>query len=177
MQQPADQGQGVIQGDIVLPAETVDAPKTSAPTSHPKASNPKVTNASPPAAQKALLEVETKASKAKAASKVAAKAGAKGAKNQKAQKKGTASSVAAAGKHYIQLASLENATQAKQEWKRLSTRNKDVLGKLKPTITKAELEGGRVFYRLRAGGFSRNKAQDLCKKLRSRKVGCLVINP
>jgi len=79
----------------------------------------------------------------------------------------------------VQLAALRAEDAAMKEWERLSRRNKDLLGSLKPSVMRADLGAGKgIFFRLRAGPLpSEAEAKALCEKLKSRKVGCLIVRP
>ncbi len=85
---------------------------------------------------------------------------------------------AAGGTFHIQLASVLSEEAAQAEWKRVSSKNKGLLGAYAPLITKADLGERGVFYRLRAGPLSDKAAADaLCAALEEAKVGCIVIRP
>ncbi|WP_417823897.1 SPOR domain-containing protein, partial [Thalassospira lucentensis] len=58
---------------------------------------------------------------------------------------------AATGDFRIQLASLREEDKASAEWKRLSSKNKDLLGNLQMFVQRTEIEGKGVYYRLQAG--------------------------
>jgi len=77
----------------------------------------------------------------------------------------------------IQLGSLKSHDLAQEEWKRLSGKNKDALGGLEPLIQKVDLGAEKgIFYRLRTGVESQEKAKKVCAALTERKVECLVIH-
>ena len=78
----------------------------------------------------------------------------------------------------IQLASVLSEEAAAAEWKRVAGKNKDLLGAFMPLVTKADLGGRGVFYRLRAGPLPDKAAADaLCASLAAANVGCIVIKP
>ncbi len=78
----------------------------------------------------------------------------------------------------IQLASVLSEDAAMAEWKRLSGKNKDLLGAYTPAVTKADLGDRGVFYRLRAGPVADKAAADaLCASLAAINVGCIVVKP
>jgi len=82
------------------------------------------------------------------------------------------------GSFQIQLASVLSEQAAMAEWGRISGKNKDLLGALKPAVTKADLGERGVFYRLRAGPLADKAAADaLCASLASANVGCMVVRP
>ena len=78
----------------------------------------------------------------------------------------------------MQLTSALSEEGAFDDWKRLSTHNKDLLGSLSPSVSRADLEGKGTFYRLRAGPLpDRAAAQALCAALADRRVGCILVRP
>ena len=78
------------------------------------------------------------------------------------------------GGFQIQLASVLSEEAAMAEWKRISGKNKDLLGALTPAVTKADLGDRGVFYRLRAGPLAdKAAAVALCESLAAVNVGCL----
>ena len=78
----------------------------------------------------------------------------------------------------VQLAAVRDEQAAAREWKRLRSRNADLLSGLKLNVVRADLGGRGVFFRLRAGPISeRAKAVTLCQSLARAKVGCLVVPP
>lgn len=84
----------------------------------------------------------------------------------------------ATGDFRIQLASLREEDKASAEWKRLSSKNKDLLGNLQMFVQRTEIEGKGVYYRLQAGPVAdASAAEKLCGDLKQRKVGCLIVRP
>ena len=78
----------------------------------------------------------------------------------------------------VQLGSLVSREAALREWQRLLGPNADLLDALEPRVERAELAGGRVSYRLRAGPLaSPSAAEALCARLNERKVRCLPVPP
>ncbi|SOB91422.1 SPOR domain-containing protein [Thalassospira xiamenensis] len=78
----------------------------------------------------------------------------------------------------IQLASVRDTSGAEAEWKRLSSKNNDLLGNLQMYLKRADLGDKGVFYRLQAGPLSdAAAAETLCGKLKQRNVGCLIVRP
>lgn len=90
----------------------------------------------------------------------------------------TATATSASG-FTIQLAAVRSPDRATEEWRRLSKKHADLLGKLKLVIVKADLGAKKgIFYRLRAGPVATEaSAKSLCSELSKRKVGCLVVRP
>ena len=83
-----------------------------------------------------------------------------------------------AGAFRIQLGSLDSATAAKAEWRRLRRRHRDLLEALRPRVQRADLGARGVFYRLQAGPLAgAGRAKGLCEALARRNVPCLVITP
>ncbi len=81
--------------------------------------------------------------------------------------------------YLVQLAAARSSKGARNEWDRLKTKNKDLLGSLGLTVTKADLGPGKgIFYRLRAGPLANEAAaRTLCQQLTKRQIGCLIIKP
>ena len=78
----------------------------------------------------------------------------------------------------IQLASVRDASGAEAEWKRLSSKNNDLLGNLQMFVKRTDLGDKGVFYRLQAGPLSdAAAAETLCGNLKQRNVGCLIVRP
>ncbi len=82
------------------------------------------------------------------------------------------------GKYKIQLASVRSEAAAEGEWKRLSKKQPELLGKLTMSIMKADLGDKGLFYRLRGGPLpDEATAKKLCADLTAKKIGCLVVRP
>lgn len=85
---------------------------------------------------------------------------------------------ARSGAYRVQLLSLRSEDAAKRAWSTLSTRHKDLLGRLEPEIVRAKISGKGTFYRLQAGPLANESAaKTLCDKAKSRKLGCLIVRP
>jgi hypothetical protein len=83
-----------------------------------------------------------------------------------------------AGSYRIQLGAVRSADRARQEWRRLQTKHKDVLGALSLDVQRADLGAKGVYYRLRAGPFAdADRASAACVKLKARKVPCFPVAP
>jgi hypothetical protein len=76
----------------------------------------------------------------------------------------------------IHVASFRSEQAAEAGWRALKGRHLDLLGGLRPTFTRIDLGPDRgVFYRLIAGPLRTTEAaENLCDKLRSRKLFCTV---
>jgi len=82
------------------------------------------------------------------------------------------------GEFRIQLASLRDDAQASVAWKKISSENKDLVGKLKMFVQRVDLGDKGVFYRLQAGPLDGRAAADkICSELKQRNVGCLSVRP
>lgn len=82
------------------------------------------------------------------------------------------------GGYRVQLAALGSPEAARRAWALLRAANGDLLGKLEPTVVKADLGAKGIFYRLRVGPLrDRAAGKELCAKLNARKVECLVVLP
>jgi cell division protein FtsN len=80
--------------------------------------------------------------------------------------------------HLIQVGAYRTQAKAMAGWARLVKANKALLGGLKPVVVRADLGNRGVFHRLRAGPVDGPEAAAaLCRRLKQRKVGCLVIKP
>jgi cell division protein FtsN len=78
----------------------------------------------------------------------------------------------------LQIASLSSMKAAETEKKRLWTKHKNILGKLDGKIMQVDLGNSGVRYRVVAGPVSsHNKAKELCSKLSTVKVGCIIMKP
>ena len=81
--------------------------------------------------------------------------------------------------YLVQLLAARSRDAAEGAWKRLRDRHRELLGRLSPSVVRADLghEKG-IFYRLRAGPLGNEAAaRALCAQLTARKVTCLVIRP
>lgn len=81
------------------------------------------------------------------------------------------------GNYQVQLTALRSAEAANEAWRRMAKANADLLGKLRPTVVRADLGTDKgVFFRLRAGPLrDEAAAKKLCAQLKSRKADCLVV--
>ncbi len=74
----------------------------------------------------------------------------------------------------VQLAALQSEAAAMAEWHRLERRMPALLNGKSPTVMKVEHDG-RVFYRLRTGGFSGSgQAGQFCSEVKAKGGGCTV---
>jgi Flp pilus assembly protein TadD len=68
---------------------------------------------------------------------------------------------------YVQLAALDSEAQARSAWRQLLARMPRLIGRHTPTIVTAEVRG-RVFWRLRTGGFANiDEARRFCTQVRA----------
>jgi hypothetical protein len=81
---------------------------------------------------------------------------------------------AAHGGTQVQLAALQSEAAAINEWHRLERRMPGLLDGKQPTVMKVQHDG-RVFYRLRTGGFSGSgEAGKFCSEVKAKGGGCTV---
>lgn len=75
----------------------------------------------------------------------------------------------------LQLVSTRKKESSESEWKRLSKKHADILSALPHTVSEIVSEKG-TFYRLRAGSFeTKQSAEEICKKLKSKKQECIIV--
>ena len=85
---------------------------------------------------------------------------------------------AAAGGWRIQLGSVHDRARADASAQRLQKAHSDLIGKLSSQIARADLGPKGVYYRIQMGPLAdRAAANDMCRKLAARKVGCIVVKP
>lgn len=84
---------------------------------------------------------------------------------------------APAGRNFrVQLGAVRAPDVAQKEWERLLNANKDLLGKLTLNVTQADLGERGTFYRIQAGPVGdQQAASDLCAKLKTRNVSCIIV--
>ena len=86
----------------------------------------------------------------------------------------TASSVPAPAGMEVQLAALETEQAAMNEWQHLAKRMPDLMASRRPTVLRAERDG-KVFYRLRTGGFADTaQATAFCTQVKAKGGGCAI---
>lgn len=80
-----------------------------------------------------------------------------------------------AGERMIQLGAYDDEESANRDFDALLEDNQDLMGNLVRFVERREA-GGRVFYRLRARGFtSMEEAADMCSALLARSVQCIAV--
>lgn len=80
----------------------------------------------------------------------------------------------AGGPAMVQIAALDSEAGATAEWQRLAHKVPDLLGDRKPTIIRADRDG-KVFWRVRTGGFADTAAAaEFCRKMRGKGIGCSI---
>ncbi len=89
---------------------------------------------------------------------------------------GVALRSAEAASFMVQIASMKSLQAANNEWARLQSTYRDLLGDLHLTIETVELGARGTYYRIQTGPFpNRATAQDMCWQIRARKLDCLVV--
>ena len=84
-------------------------------------------------------------------------------------------SVKTSGKYQVQIAALRSYNAAESMWKKLSKTHYSIIGGHGHKIIKAVVKGV-TYYRLRVVGFtSKSSASGVCKKLKARGQGCMVL--
>ena len=77
----------------------------------------------------------------------------------------------------VHLASYRHVEDARAGWRKLQRENPDELGLLEPRIEEITIKGRGQFVRLIGGGFStRDKAEQLCSRLRAKRLYCAVMD-
>ena len=79
----------------------------------------------------------------------------------------------------VQLAASRTPEGVRAEWDRVRRKNLDLLGDFGLTVTRVDLGQKKgVFFRLRVGPLASDaKARQLCRDLKKRRIGCLVVKP
>ena len=78
----------------------------------------------------------------------------------------------------IQLAAVRSEDAAVNEWKRISKKHPELMGRLSLMTQRADLGAQGIFYRIQAGPLADEAAaKKLCADLAAKKVGCLVVRP
>jgi hypothetical protein len=83
------------------------------------------------------------------------------------------------GEWRIQLGAVRSPEEAQREWARLKGTHAELLQPLSLSVVRAELgEGKGTYYRIQGGPLpDRDAASSLCERLKSARVGCLVVKP
>ena len=82
----------------------------------------------------------------------------------------------AAGRYFVQLASVRSDGGAREEWARMQRAHPDLLGDLELSVQSADLGERGIFFRIRTGPFpNRATAQDMCWQIKAAKLACLVV--
>jgi len=78
-------------------------------------------------------------------------------------------------KYEVQLGSYREEDEAKKDWTRLQKKYADQLAGLKMRLVKADIPGKGIYYRMRAGVISKDKAHAICDALKdAHGVGCIL---
>ncbi len=82
----------------------------------------------------------------------------------------------AAGRYFVQLASVKSDAGARKEWGRMQRAHPDLLGDLELSVQSADLGERGIFFRIRTGPFpNRATARDMCWQIKAAKLDCLVV--
>jgi cell division septation protein DedD len=82
----------------------------------------------------------------------------------------------AAGRYFVQLASVKSDDGARKEWARMQRAHPDLLGDLELSVQSADLGERGIFFRIRTGPFpNRATARDMCWQIKAAKLDCLVV--
>jgi len=73
----------------------------------------------------------------------------------------------------VQITSTSSENAANKEWTSLVSKHPDLLKELTHAISKTELNG-KSYYRLRITNLEMNRANEICTKLKAKKVSCFV---
>ncbi|MBV9524042.1 MAG: SPOR domain-containing protein, partial [Alphaproteobacteria bacterium] len=85
---------------------------------------------------------------------------------------------AIAGGIRLQLGAMHSEEAARQAWERVKQANADLLGGLTAAWPRADLGARGIFYRLQAGPIADEaKAERICRALKQRQVGCILVRP
>jgi hypothetical protein len=83
---------------------------------------------------------------------------------------------AAAGVFRVQLLAMSSEQAAQRAWTDLAKNHRDLLGKLSPSVVRADLGAKGTVYRVQAGPLAdRASADELCGALAKRGAGCIVV--
>ena len=86
-----------------------------------------------------------------------------------------AAAATASGTQYeVQLGSYRESADAKKDWDRFKKKYASYLGKLTMRLVKADIPGKGIYYRLRAGTVSKDKAHEICSALKTHPGGCIL---
>ena len=82
----------------------------------------------------------------------------------------------AGGDYRIQVGAVRSVAAAQQEWNRLKRAQPDLLGSLHADAVRLDLGERGIFYRIQVGPIADAAAGDrLCRELKRRNVGCLLV--
>ncbi len=158
-----DAGAGKPAAGDPPPAEPASPPAVALPAApaQPAALSPAKPTSHPPAA------VKTAAATAHPAAPAAVAAA-------KATATPAPPAAAAGGIWLVQLGALKTEGEARSEWNRVKTANKEVLGDFGSDIVRVDLGEKGIFWRLRAGPMNEGQARSICANLAKRSQGCII---
>lgn len=80
------------------------------------------------------------------------------------------------GTHYVQIGAVKSAAAAESGWGSYQKEYSPVLTGLDHRIQRADLGAKGVYFRIQAGPMSKEKASDVCSRIKSQKPGgCLIV--
>jgi len=80
----------------------------------------------------------------------------------------------AGGSWVVQLAALKTESEARAEWTRIHSANKDIVGSLGEDIVRVDLGAKGVYWRVRGGPLAEAQARTICAQLTKRNQGCII---
>lgn len=83
-------------------------------------------------------------------------------------------SAAAAGTHFVQLASITDQSRTATEWNKLKAQY-SALSNAGYRVDRTEIAGKGVFYRIQAGPFSKQEADAKCNAIKSASGSCFIV--
>ena len=157
------------------PAKTVAAEPTPRPEVKPE-TKPK-TEAAKSVSEAKKEPVKTESVKKEPAKKESAKKepAKKEAAKDKPKVESKGDKVVPGAEYEVQLGSYRDQADAKKDWARLEKKYATQLSGLKMRLVKADIPGKGIYYRMRAGVISKDKAHAICDALKTaRGVGCIL---
>lgn len=178
-EKPADQGGAAGGDEAILSGEKEGRAVVSPAPETPKIAALKSTPPAPLPAQTA--SVQTASAQSVSTQSASSQTGLAQAPQPASSSQGSASSAVSSGRQIppaaasgaqVQLAALPSEEAATAEWQRLSKRFPDLLGGKQPALSRIERDG-KIFWRLRTGGFADvASATGFCGQVRAKGASC-----